>query len=119
VTGRRRRRPSGRPEDAPGPNAPVEFRTSLDRLLRHSGKPTVQSLDVVFHQWTELVGEVAAGHSRPILLDKERLVIEAETTTWASELRWHEAALLRHLRTVLGSDAPGRLEVRVARRGGC
>jgi hypothetical protein len=46
-------------------------------------------------------------------------VIEAETTTWASELRWHEAALLRHLRTVLGSDAPGRLEVRVARRGGC
>jgi predicted nucleic acid-binding Zn ribbon protein len=118
VNERRRRRRIGRPGDPAVPDAPVELRASLDRLLRHSGKPSIQTLDVVFQQWVDLVGETAAAHSKPVLLDRERLVIEVDTPTWASELHWHEAALLRHLRTVLGSDAPGRLEVRVARRGG-
>lgn len=78
--------------------------------------PPVDVLDSVFTKWPEIVGDDVAAHSRPLSIDGHTLIIAAEDSTWASELRWLENEVISRVAEVSKSDRISALNVRVARR---
>jgi predicted nucleic acid-binding Zn ribbon protein len=78
--------------------------------------PSVDVLDTVFTRWAEIVGEDVAAHCRPLSIDGNTLIIAAEDSTWASELRWLEKDVLARVAEVSKSDGITAVNVRVARR---
>ena len=92
------------------PAKPV--RHGLDRVLRSLGAPPADTLRTVVEQWADIVGEPAAGRTRPLVYETERLVVAAEDSATADDLRWREAEIVARIRELTG-DAPDRVEVRV------
>jgi predicted nucleic acid-binding Zn ribbon protein len=101
----------------------------VDRLLVERGWQGDAAVGGVMGRWAAVVGAEIAAHSEPVSFDAEagELVVQAESTAWATELRLLAPVLLRRLaeelgdRTVtyvkvLGPRAPswrrGRLSVR-------
>jgi predicted nucleic acid-binding Zn ribbon protein len=88
---------------------------SLDRVTGALGVPSSSTLQVVFSQWDELVGEVLAAHARPASLRDGTLVVSVDDPAWATQLRWFQADLLARLEGAVGAGAIIAIEVRVAR----
>ncbi len=42
----------------------------------------------VFGKWDQAVGDQIAAHVRPIKLDQGRLLVEADTATWATQVKF-------------------------------
>ena len=99
-----------------GWNDPQRLGRALDRLMGTLRAPSVDVLDSVFTRWAEIVGGDVAAHTRPQSIDGGTLLVEAEDSTWASELRWLENEVLSRVAEVSGSDRISTLSVRVARR---
>lgn len=78
--------------------------------------PSVDVLDSVFTKWPEIVGDAVAGHSRPVSIDGDTLIVSVDDSTWASELRWLENEVVSRVAAVSGSDRVSHVTVRVARR---
>ena len=95
---------------------PQRLGRALDRLMGTLRAPSVDVLDAVFTKWAEIVGEDVAAHSRPVSIDGHTLVVAAEDSTWASELRWLENEVVSRVAEVSKSDRVSALNVRVARR---
>ena len=71
----------------------------------------------LFTKWREIVGNEIADHCEPITLFEGRLIIKAESTSWATQLRLITPDLLKNIRsrsegalveelTVIGPNAP-------------
>ncbi len=88
---------------------------SLEAVLRSLKGPSAQSMSGLFGVWDDVVGAHIAAHSRPILFDRGKLVIEVDQPGWATQLRYLEADLLERLRPHAGSSPLTGIEVRVAR----
>jgi predicted nucleic acid-binding Zn ribbon protein len=97
-------------------DGPQRLGRALDRLMGTLRAPSVDVLDSVFTRWPEIVGDDVAAHSRPLSIDGATLVIAAEDSTWASELRWLENEVIARVAEVSKSDQISTLNVRVARR---
>ncbi len=95
---------------------PQRIGRALDRLMGTLRAPSVDVLDTVFNRWPEIVGDDVALHCRPLSIDGETLIIAAEDSTWASELRWLEKDVLARVAEVSKSDRISAVNVRVARR---
>lgn len=63
-------------------------------------------------RWDHLVGADVAGHCQPESLRDGELVLVAESTAWAAQLRLLAPALLARLATELGAGYVRRLQVR-------
>ena len=94
---------------------PKPVGASLEHLLGSLNAPPVDVLSVVFSRWAEVVGEDLAQHCRPSAIDGERLVVTASNSTWASEVRWLEKALLDRVAAVAGEHHLTSVFVRVQR----
>ena len=79
--------------------------------------PSTDVLRAVFLQWPEIVGEDVAAHAQPSVIDGKTLVVVADDTTWASQLRWLEAELIARIEEVSGSDRVQTIKVRVRPQG--
>jgi len=97
-------------------DGPQRLGRALDRLMGSLRAPSVDVLDSVFTKWPEIVGDDVAAHSRPLSIDGETLIVAAEDSTWASELRWLENEVIARVAEVSKSDRISALNVRVARR---
>ncbi len=100
-----------------GDDGPRRLRSSLDRMMRHMNAPSIDLLRAVFVEWPEIVGEDVAEHARPSAIDGQTLVVIADDTTWASQLRWLENQLISRIEKVSGSDRIKAIKVRVAPQG--
>ena len=100
-----------------GADGPRRLGSTFDRLLAHIEAPSVDVLKAVFVQWPEIVGPDVAAHARPSAIDGEVLVVVADDTTWASQLRWLEPQLIEKIREVSGSDRIKSVKLRVAPQG--
>ena len=71
----------------------------------------------LFTKWREIVGNEIADHCEPITLFEGTLIIKAESTSWATQLRLITPDLLKNIRsrsegalveelTVIGPNAP-------------
>jgi predicted nucleic acid-binding Zn ribbon protein len=113
----------------PDERDPQRLGATVDRLLVERGWQGDAAVGGVMGRWAAVVGAEIAAHSEPVSFDAEagELVVQAESTAWATELRLLAPVLLARLaeelgeRTVtyvkvLGPRAPswrrGRLSVR-------
>ncbi len=97
-----------------GPDArdPQPLAAVLGRLVRDRGwqRPTAEA--TVFARWDRVVGPDVAAHCRPVKLDGGELVVEAESTAWATQLRLLTARLLARIGQEVGHNVVTRLNIR-------
>ena len=104
----RRRRWSGPgPDDRdPQPLGRLAARVSLDR----GWSPRLTDATVL-GRWPHLVGADVADHCTPVSLRDGELVLQAESTAWATQLRTLQRQLLARLAAAVGQDVVKRIRV--------
>jgi predicted nucleic acid-binding Zn ribbon protein len=104
----RRRRWSGAGPDErdPQPFGRLVARVSLDR----GWSPRLTDATVL-GRWPQLVGAEIADHCTPLSLHDGELVLQAESTAWATQLRTLQRQLLTRLAAAVGRDVVKRIRV--------
>ncbi|MBO0840356.1 MAG: DUF721 domain-containing protein [Sciscionella sp.] len=108
INARRRRRWSGPRADDRDPQ-PLGRLT--EKLTKDRGWSKQLAGGQLFARWTQLVGEEIAEHVRPVRLEDGELVVRAESTAWATQLRLLQRQLLHRIATALGDDVVRRIKV--------
>lgn len=105
--GRRRRWSGPGPDDRdPQPFGKLVSRVSLDR----GWSPRLTDATVL-GRWPQLVGPDIADHCTPLSLRDGELVLQAESTAWATQLRQLQRQLLTRLAASVGRDVVKRIRV--------
>ena len=94
-------------------NGPVILSELLERLMIRLRKPPIDVLSAVFKNWSATVGADVARHCRPVAVDANRLVVEADDHIWAGELKWHSETVLERIADVSGNRRIDQLVVSV------
>lgn len=108
-TGRPRRaapRTSGDARD------PVLFGAAVRRLVTERGWEQTASAARVVGEWDRLVGPEIADHCRPVSLLEGELVLVAESSAWATQLRLLSRPLLGRLADAVGAGVVTTIVVR-------
>jgi predicted nucleic acid-binding Zn ribbon protein len=96
----------GPDERDPQPFGRLVARVSLDR----GWSPRLTDATVL-GRWPQLVGDDIADHCTPISLRDGELVLQAESTAWATQLRTLQRQLLGRLAGAVGKDVVRRIRV--------
>jgi len=88
------------------------LRAALGGLLRDQGWQAQAAVGSVFGRWPEIVGAEMAAHTRPDRLDGDELVVIADSTAWATQVRWLAKDLIRTLNAELGSGMVAVVKIR-------
>lgn len=100
--GRRRRE---RRED------PAPLGTAIEALVSETGWEVPVATGSVFARWAQIVGQDLAAHTVPEHLADGELVVAADSTAWATQLRLLAADLVRRLNAELGDGSVRRVKV--------
>jgi predicted nucleic acid-binding Zn ribbon protein len=65
----------------------------------------------LFGRWSEIVGGAIAAHAAPKSLVDGDLLIEAESTAWATQLRMLAPTLMQRINGRVGRGTVGRIRV--------
>jgi predicted nucleic acid-binding Zn ribbon protein len=105
--GRRRRWSGAGPDERdPQPFGRIVARVSLDR----GWSPRLTDATVL-GRWQQLVGAEISDHCTPVSLRDGELVLQAESTAWATQLRTLQRQLLTRLAAAVGKDVVKRIRV--------
>ncbi len=104
--------PAGVRQHRPRRDDPQPLRAALSGLLREQGWEAQAAVGSVFGRWAEIVGADLAAHTRPDRLDGGELVVIADSTAWATQVRLLAGTLISRLNSELGSAAVTRVKVR-------
>lgn len=109
---RKRRRPAGA-WSGPGPDArdPQLLGDVLGKLVRDRGWRDPAAKAGLFANWPQIVGPEIAEHCRPVSVAEGELVIEAESATWATQLRLFKQQILARLAANAGPQVVTRLRI--------
>jgi predicted nucleic acid-binding Zn ribbon protein len=133
--GRRASVRSARREDTelsgahPDGRDPALLGDAVEKLVNQSGWSRELAVHGVFARWPEIVGTEVASHSQPESFTEGRLVVRADSTAWATELRLQAGMVLKRVNEELGHDtvtiidfagpdAPSWIKGRRTTRGG-
>src|SRR3954469_18893275 len=125
---RRARRPRAAGSPAPPPARPATPRSAwtgprpsdddpqplgrlVDSLVSAQDWSEHTKVGTVFGRWSTLVGPDIAAHCEPPTLTEGELLIVAESTAWATQLRLLAPTILNRLRASVGGDVVTRLRV--------
>lgn len=97
--------------DRAAPDGPEPFGTAIRRLVDERGWAATVQAGSVFGRWDALVGAELAAHCRPERLLDGELVLVAESTAWASQVRLLAPAVLARLAAELGAGVVRSLRV--------
>jgi predicted nucleic acid-binding Zn ribbon protein len=100
-------RPVRRRRDDPQP-----LGAAIDGLLADHGWRTAAAVGSVFGRWDQIVGPGLAAHTRPERFTDGELVVTADSTAWATQLRYLASKLVRRLNEELGDGTVRRVIVR-------
>ncbi|MGH3665022.1 MAG: DUF721 domain-containing protein [Egibacteraceae bacterium] len=89
--------------------ASVRARRGWDRRLRGAR---------VFEHWPAIAGEELARHVEPVRLAGGVLVLRAESSAWATQVRYLSAELVRRANDVLGDGAVTKVTLSTGRLRG-
>ncbi|MEU2347687.1 DciA family protein [Modestobacter sp. NPDC049651] len=97
----------------PGPGAddPQPLGSLVDSLVSQQDWTTRTKTGAVFGRWDALVGPDIAAHCTPQSLTEGELLVVAESTAWATQLRLLAPTILGRLRTGVGGDVVTKLRV--------
>jgi predicted nucleic acid-binding Zn ribbon protein len=104
--------PAGVRQKRPRRDDPQPLRAALGGLLRDQGWQTQAAVGSVFGRWPEIVGAEMAAHTKPDRLDGDELVVIADSTAWATQVRWLARDLIRTLNAELGSGTIAAVKIR-------
>lgn len=108
VAGQSRPRWSGSGPDA---RDPQRFGALITGLLGERGWERRSAEATVLGGWEQLVGPGIAAHSTAMSLRDGSLVVVAESTAWATQLRLLAPRILQKLRSEVGADVVTTLRV--------
>lgn len=91
--------------------APTPLRSALDNLASTLGLTDVDSINALFVDWPDIVGEHLAEHCKPRALRDQVLTIEASDQQWATELKWMTSLLIERCCSALGPDAVNAVRI--------
>ena len=81
-------------------------------MLAERGWQQQAAVGSAFGRWAEIVGPELAAHARPDGFTDGELVVIADSTAWATQLRLLAATLVRRLNAELGDGTVRRVKVR-------
>ena len=96
----------GRRED------PQPLGAAIEGLLDDQGWRTSAAVGSVFGRWEQIVGEALAAHTRPGGFADGELLVIADSTAWATQVRLLRAQLIRRLNSELGNGTVTGVKVR-------
>ena len=97
--------PPGRSKSSgahPDERDPQLLEATLGRVVEQRGWELDLRVHAVFGRWPELVGPEIAAHSTPETFAEGRLVVRADSTAWATQLKLLAATVVRRLNEELG-----------------
>jgi len=111
VPGTQRRR-APRPVREPGRGGdPRAFGAAIRDLLADRGWEQRAAVGGVFGNWAGIVGPELAEHTKPERFEEGELVVAADSTAWATQLRLLAGTLVRRLNEELGDGTVRRVKV--------
>jgi predicted nucleic acid-binding Zn ribbon protein len=84
----------------------------IDRMVAERGWDTAVAVAGVIGRWRAVVGDDVAAHCEPESFDDGVLVVRAESTAWATQVRLLVPALLRRLGEEVGEGTVSKVVVR-------
>jgi DNA gyrase subunit B len=90
---------------------PQPLTAAMGGLLSARGWRQRAAVGAVFGRWAEVVGAEVAAHTRPTAFDDGDLVVLADSTAWATQVRLLAPQLLRRLGAELGAGTVRRVRV--------
>src|SRR4051794_1680532 len=109
-----RRRLAGEPRvsgAAADDRDPQELGAGLQRLVSERGWDVDLAVGGVLGRWPQVVGPQLAAHCRPESFDDGLLVVRADSTAWATQVRLLAPTVLRRLAEELGDGVVEQLRV--------
>ncbi|MBE1877506.1 DUF721 domain-containing protein [Myceligenerans sp. TRM 65318] len=109
-----RRSPLAEPrKEAQGPNArdPQLLGAVVGRLLREKGWTQDVSVGGVVGRWRDVVGDDVAEHCTPVTFEERVLVVRADSTAWATQMRMLVPDLLRRMAEEIGEGVVEEVSV--------
>jgi predicted nucleic acid-binding Zn ribbon protein len=94
------------------PGDPEPLGETLGRLLSERGWDVPAAVAGATQRWPEIAGPELADHCRPERFDAGTLLLVAESTAWATQVRLLVPQLHRRLDEVIGRGVVTRIEVR-------
>ncbi len=91
---------------------PQPLTSAIEGLLDTRGWQQQAAIGSVFGRWAEIVGQDLAAHTRPDSFADSELVVSADSTAWATQVRLLAPALVARLNTELGQGTVRRVKVR-------
>ncbi|MCI0686080.1 MAG: DciA family protein, partial [Sporichthyaceae bacterium] len=86
----------------PDDRDPQPVGRAIERLLADRGWQADAAIGGVTGRWEEIVGAELAAHCRPDSYTDGELVVAADSTAWATQLRYLAPQLVRTLNAALG-----------------
>ncbi|TNM69207.1 DUF721 domain-containing protein [Streptomyces sp. NP160] len=108
----RRGQDGGRSGARPDARDPQTVSSSIGRLVSERGWRTPVAVGGVMGRWADVVGGEVAAHCQPETFAEGELVVRADSTAWATQVRMLTAVVLRRLGEELGEGVVTRLVVR-------
>jgi predicted nucleic acid-binding Zn ribbon protein len=96
---------------APDDRDPQAIGDTVERLVAERGWSDDASVGAVIGRWPDVVGEDVAAHCAPERFADGVLVVRADSTTWATQVRLLAPVLQRRLDEEVGAGVVVRLEV--------
>lgn len=84
----------------------------LDGVIKERGWQRRIGLSTVLRRWPELVGESNAEHSKPVNFHDGVLIVDCDSTAWASAMRYSASQLVAKLNRALGDKTVLRVDFR-------
>ncbi|HEY1916827.1 MAG TPA: DciA family protein [Streptosporangiaceae bacterium] len=91
---------------------PTPLGAAIKRLLNERGWQQQAAVGSALGRWAEIVGPELAAHAKPDGLTDGELVVIADSTAWATQLRLLAATLVKRLNAELGDGTVRRVKVR-------
>lgn len=110
----RRRRPASAARSGSGPDArdPQLVGAAIQRLIAERGWEDTTAAAGVLARWGELFGPEIADHCRPLSLMDGELVLTAESSAWATQLRLLTRTMQARIEEQVGKGVVTRIVVR-------
>jgi predicted nucleic acid-binding Zn ribbon protein len=96
----------------PDERDPQQLGPTLDRLVAERGWTTEAAVGGVMGRWAAIVGPEVAAHATPLSFDDGELVVGADSTAWATQIRLLAPTLLARLAEDLGAGVVTSVTVR-------
>jgi len=105
------------PDAVVAPTQPTPFGDALAALVRRSGWGSRLEGAQVHQRWSEIAGEVLARHVQPVRLVGGVLVLRADSSAWAAQVRLLTGELAARADAVLGPGSVRRVTITTGRHG--